>query len=890
LTRSLYCGDDSAMELITSHGNADFDSFAAMLAAGKLYPEAKMVFSGSKETALTAFLDNPYYDFDEIRLKDINPEEVSRLILVDVSHSSRLGPIAYLPHRKGVEVIIYDHHPAMESDIKARRRYVRPYGAITTLFVRILRRRKIPISKMEATIMAMGIYEDTGFLTYRTTTSEDVRQAAYLLDSGADLSLISNFLKRELTTEQLSLLNELISNADKHFVNGVPVVISQAERESFINDAAAVIQKQVDLQRYLVYIAVMRMGDKIHVIGRSRHHRVDIGKVVTELGGGGHATAASAVISGKTRVQVIELILDKMQELVDPTITAADIMNPNPHVLEPDTRISAARTRIVDLNINSFPIKEGDTVIGLVTRQLLDRAAAHRLRGTVREVMNSDLSLIRPEASVEEVEEQLMEGTQRCLLVGTDPSNVEGIITRMDLFRRIYVERRDARERDHIELVKPMRGHNIDEMLRKRLDARVITALKLASVVAESLDEKVYLVGGIVRDLIMNYPNKDVDLVVEDDGITFAKSLAEKSGGYTRSHERFGTAVVIFPDDFRLDVATARSESYSSPGALPQVSTGSLRADLYRRDFTINALAVSLLPKEFGRLIDYFGGLRDIRNKKIRVMHGLSFIDDPTRALRAIRFANRFAFDITEGTKQLLIGAMERHMLKRISGKRLHTEFRLIFEDPRPLHAVELLEYYGVLREIHQKIKLDRFTANLIRKIDATLSWFRLAYISGNPNPVLMIYMALFEKLTTAERRRVCKRLQLNPQITEVLTSFKQHMRKTLELFQSQDHPPPSTITDNFEILPLETVLFIHSFANREPVRLAVVNYLTSYHKVSPSLRGADLIKLGCEPGPNFSVILRRLRNARLDGDISSRADEISLVKKEFLDSGPQEK
>ncbi len=878
------------MEIITSHGNADFDSFAAMLAAGKLFPEAQIVFSGSKETALAAFLENPYYDFSEARLRDINLDEVKRLILVDVSHSSRLGPIASLPHRKGVEVFIYDHHPSMKSDIKAKRRYIRPYGAVTTLFVRILRRRKIPISRMEATIMAMGIYEDTGFLTYRTTSSEDVRQVAYLLDCGADLSLISNFLKRELTAEQLSLLNELISNADSHNVNGVPVVISQAERDKFINDAAAVIQKQVDLQHYLVYIAVMRMGDKIHVIGRSRHHRIDIGKVVTELGGGGHSTAASAVISGKTRLQVIELILDKMHELVDPTITAVDIMNPNPHTLAPETRISDARTKIVDLNINSFPIKDGGRVIGVVTRQLLDRAAAHRLRGTVREVMNVDLPLIRPEANVEEVEEQLMEGTQRCLLVGRDPASVEGIITRMDLFRRIYVERRDARERDHIELIKPIRSHNIEEMLRKRLDTRVITALKLVSEAAESSNEKVYLVGGIVRDLIMNYPNKDIDLVVEGDGIALANSLVEKSGGHVRSHERFGTAVVVFPDDFRLDVVTARSESYAAPGALPEVRTGSLRADLYRRDFTINALAINLLPSEFGRLIDYFGGLRDIRNKKIRVMHGLSFIDDPTRALRAIRFANRFSFDITEGTKQLLISAMERRMLKRISGKRIHTELKLLFDDPRPLHAVELLENYGILSELHRKIKLDRFTANLVRKIDATLSWFRLAYIRGNPSPVLLIYMALFEKLTSVERRRTCKRLQLGPQMTEVLLAFKQHMRKTLEMFRSQTQPAPSAIADNFEGLPLETVLFIHSFANRECVRLAVVNYLTKYRKVRPSLSGADLIKLGCEPGPSFSTILRRLRNARLDGEIRTKNDEISLVKKEYLDHGPQEK
>ncbi len=874
------------MEIITSHGNADFDSFAAMLAAHKLHPGARIVFSGSKETALQAFIDNPYYRFDEVRLRDLDFDSVDKMILVDVSHSSRLGPLAELARKPDVKVVIYDHHSSPESDIKASRTLIRPYGAVTTLLLRLLRRRRIAISRMEATIMAMGIYEDTGFLTYRTTTPEDARQIAYLLSCGADLSLVSNFLSRDLSTEQLSLLNQLIAGARSHDVAGVPVIISTAEREDFVSDAASVVHKQVELERYLVYVAVMRMGDKVHVIGRSRHHRVDISRALGEIGGGGHATAASAVVSDKTTVEVVEQLISVLRSTVKPTLMARDIMHPNPHSIGAEEDIRDARSKIVKLNINSLPIERGGRVVGIVTRQQLDRAAAHRLRGKVSEVMNPDIVIVPPDASIDEAEELLMEGTQRALLVGDGPGKVEGIITRMDLFLRLYVERRDARDRTRIDLQRSSRSLNVADMLDKRLDQRVLEALKLASETAQQQGKEVYLVGGIVRDLLLNLPNKDVDLVVSADGIGFAHEMAARGGGYAKAHPHFGTAVVIFPDGFRLDVATARSESYPSPGALPQVQKGGLRADLYRRDFTINTLAVSLVAGEFGRLIDYFGGLRDIRNRKVRVLHSLSFVDDPTRILRAIRFANRLSFEIADGTRQLMQGAMRRGMTRRVSGKRIHTEMKLLFDDPRPLHAAELLDRHGVLSALHGKVKLDRFTANLIRKIDASLSWFELNYLKGSPSRVLIFYMALFEKLRAHERRRLCERLDLPAKTSRILLRYKSDVRLSLALQRRKRAPLPSEFTILFDSMPLETALFIHAFSNREPMRQAVANYLTSYRLVRPRLRGKDLIALGLQPGPQFSEIFQRLRQARLDGEIDNREGEIRLVEEEFRKRG----
>ena len=158
-----------------------------------------------------------------------------------------------------------------------------------------------------------------------------------------------------------------------------------------------------------------------------------------------------------------------------------------------------------------------------------------------------------------------------------------------------------------------------------------------------------------------------------------------------RGYEKFGTAVVLFPDGFKIDVATARHEYYASPGALPTVETSSIKRDLYRRDFTINTLAVSLNTKTFGQLIDFFGGARDIKEKVIRVLHNLAFVEDPTRIMRAIRFSSRFSFGISKHTLTLMKGALKMQMFDKIEGKRLLNELIHILNEKNPLPALAMM-------------------------------------------------------------------------------------------------------------------------------------------------------------------------------------------------------
>jgi tRNA nucleotidyltransferase (CCA-adding enzyme) len=868
------------MEIISTHGNTDFDAFASMLAAQKLYPKAHILFWGAKERTLASFLDNPFYNFQEISMKEIVIEELERIILVDVSDSSRIGSVADLVDRSSAEVVLYDHHSQKQSDIDADHSVIEKTGACTTILLRELREKEIPISQMEATIYTLGIYEDTGFLTYPTTTPEDVKAVAWLLELGADLSLVSKFLKFELTPEQVELFNDLISNAEIVNIHGIPVVTSSASRENYFYDAAAVVHKLLEIEHYQVFIAAIRMGDRIHLIGRSRNSRVDLGDSFRQLGGGGHAPAAFATLINKTLIEARETVLKILEATTLPLVTCSDIMTRNLISIDSDFSLTAARELMIKQNISLAPVAKGKSYLGVVTRKQLDKAISHRLRVSVTDIMNPELLMLPTTAGIELAEKLIMEGTQSAVFIGDTRENIAGIITRMDLFRRLYIEKYDAEMTDSSGH-KPGRSRrfNSKEMLKKRLSSKVMSLLKSVSEVSKQRSEEVFLVGGIVRDLILGFSNQDVDLVVLGDGIEFAKTLATICGGHISAHQRFGTAVMVMPDGFHVDIVSARKESYDKPGALPTVQLGSLRADLYRRDFTINTLAINLTEGKFGQLVDYFGGIKDINNSTVRILHGLSFMDDPTRLLRAARFAARFNFSFSDGTKQALNTAIEKNMFSRISGKRIHQELVQILENSRPLATLELMDKLGILGALHRKVKLDRFTFELLSKLYDTISWFKIDFPDEKPTVFLLYYMVIFEKLTTTERKAVGKRLHLRTQQLKTFSVYKKQVKTIVHAAKQLKLSRISKLTNMMDNLSIESVLFLHAFANDELLKSDTAEYLRHYRSVRPSVSGKDLLAIGIAEGPIYTDILKRLRNQLLDGKLSSRAEQIEYAR-----------
>ncbi|MDD5205652.1 MAG: CBS domain-containing protein, partial [Desulfobacterales bacterium] len=731
-------GERRHVEVITTHLNADFDALASMIAAKKLYPRAILVFPGSQEKNLrNFFLYSTSYLFNFARIKQIDFESVKRLILVDTRQKNRIGKFAELVNRKGVEVHVYDHHIDSEDDVRGDFEVIRHSGSTTAILTEIIRERSIPITPDEATIMSLGIHEDTGSFTFSSTRSEDHIEAAWLIEKGANLNLIGDMLTRELKSEQVWLLNDLTQSAVTHTINGVEVVIAKAIREEYIGDFAVLVHKFMEMENLSVIFALAQMEDKIYLVARSRREDVNVADIALAFGGGGHPYAASATIRKKTLIQVEKMLQNFLRSRIIPQKRAKDMMSSPVIRIRPTQSIKEAASIMTKYNINVLlSIDEQENLTGYITRQIVEKAVYFGLGEIpVKEYTSIEYSTVGPDSSLKDVQELIIENKLRILPV-VDDHRVVGVITRTDLLNILVggpVISDFLYESKHASNFR--RHRNMTAVLKERLPRKVSKILADLGTAADGLGYNAFLVGGFVRDLLLVRENFDVDVVIEGDGIRFAQEFARIYGIKVRCHQKFGTAVLIFPDGFKIDVATARIEYYDSPAALPNVEESSLKMDLYRRDFTINTLAIRLNKGDFGGLIDYFGGAKDIKEKVIRVLHNLSFVEDPTRVLRAIRFEQRFGFKIGKLTLSLMKNAVSINSFKGVSGRRLFLELKLILTEQEPFKAIQRMSEFDLLKVISPRLKLSPEMSAVMEEIKGVLSWFNLLYLGESYDP-----------------------------------------------------------------------------------------------------------------------------------------------------------
>jgi len=869
------------MEIITSHTNADFDALASMVAAKKLYPAAILVFAGSQEKSMRDFfVESTAYTVETERLRNIDVDKITRLIIVDNRNPRRLGKLDGALGRPGVTVHIYDHHPGTEGDIRGEVEVIEEVGATTTLMVELLRNKNIAISPFEATVFALGIYEETGSLTYHSTTERDALAAAYLIGRGANLNIVADFISRDLTPEQVGVLNDLLAAAKRYDINGVDVVIAAVATPHFIPDLAALAHKMQANDGLDVVFLVVQSGEKTHIIGRTRVPRVNAGKVLESFGGGGHLTAASAVARDLTYLEARERLIDILKHHIKPGKAAADIMTTPVKTIGTGASLQQASEDMTRFSVNVLPVLDGQDFQGIITREVVQKALFHGLgKRSVDEFMTTGVSIVGPDMPMGSVEQIMIGERQRFLPVIGPDGALAGAITRTDLLRSLHEERFSrngvppAEEETH-------QVRNIRGMIEERIAPAVRKALKQVGDAADETGFPVYLVGGIVRDLFLRTANYDIDIVVEGDGITFAGILVNKLGGRMKTHQKFGTAVVVLPDGLKIDIATARLEYYESPAALPTVELSSIKKDLYRRDFTINTLAVRLNAGHFGELIDFFGGLRDIKERTLRILHNLSFVEDPTRVFRVIRFEQRFDFTISKHTLNLIKSSVNMRLFDRLSGERIYDELVLMFSELDPLKVLKRLRELDLLKFLHPGLRFTAELERLFMDIGESLTWYRLLYLDVPAERWFVYLMGLLDRLKDDAAEKALERLAVPLRVRKRFMVSRQHCRDVLLEFYRSDHIPASRIYELLRHLDIEQLLIMMAKARKESAKRYLSLYLTRLREVRISLTGDTLKELGLPPGPRYKKILGGLLNAKLDGRISTEEDEIEFVRK----------
>jgi tRNA nucleotidyltransferase (CCA-adding enzyme) len=872
------------VEVITTHLNADFDAFASMVAAKKLYPDAAVCFPGSQgKNVRDFFIESTLYILSIERAKDIDLDKITRLILVDTRQKSRIGRFASVAEAGKAEIHIYDHHPASEDDVKGGVEIIEEIGATVSILIREIKKRGIELNAEEATVLALGIYEDTGSFTFPSTTSADMEAAAWLLSKGANLNIISNMMTADLNKDQIEVLHQLIHEAETLNIGGIEIVVTTATAENYVGDLALLVHKFKDMENIDALFALVRMEDRVHLIGRSAIVEVNAGDIAAEFGGGGHAQAASATIRDMTIHTAHEKLLNLLHERVQPKRTAGEIMSHPVIALEPHQTIGEAAVFLSRYQVSSLPVAGSEGILGILHRTAVDKAVHHGLdQHPVTDYMNPGAPTVTPDTPIEQVVRLTVEGRQRLVPV-VDDGRLVGVISRSDLLGHLKLPQgSDSSTPDEFPAGRP-RTKSVRRLLEERLPRDVLNVLKNAGDIAEQRQESVYLVGGTVRDLLLRDSNLDIDLVVEGEGIPFARALAEQFPGCrVRSHEKFGTAVVLFPDGFKIDIATARLEYYERPGALPTVETSCIKRDLYRRDFTMNTLAVCLNPSRFGQVLDFFGGSRDIKEKVIRVLHNLAFVEDPTRILRAIRFSSRFGFVISKHTATLIKGALKMQVFANVEGKRIANELIHILEERSPSSCLSVMASYGVLPAIHPALSFDERARALFESAAGVLSWWKYLFKKDKVDAWRVYFLALTDALSHEEYASVLERLAFPIGARQKALVERSEMRMALTFFASNHVVRPSVVVHVLKPLSLEALLFMMAKTTRDTTRKWIADYISSLRYVKPALRGNDLKAMGFEPGPVFTSILNRLRDARLDGEVASAEDERNLIRRTY--------
>jgi tRNA nucleotidyltransferase (CCA-adding enzyme) len=885
--------NNKELAVITTHVNADFDALASMLAAQKLYPDALVVFPGSQEKNLKNFFINSMaYLFNMVDINDIDFSKVKRLILVDTRQRGRIGKLIDVLENSDIEIHIYDHHPPTSNDIKGSLEVHGKTGANVTILTEIIKEKKFGISPDEATIMCLGLYEDTGSFTFPSTTERDFLAAAFLLSKGANLNIVSDLIARELSPEQVVLLNDMIQAVTRYNINGIEIVVTSVTLEKYMPDFAFLVQKMVKMENIDAIFAIARMENKIYVVARSRINEVDVGAILADIGGGGHAYAAAASIKGETLAQTETRLIQFLYEKVKACRQAKDLMSSPAISISPDVLCKKAQNIITRYNLNALVVTEkGDAteeLRGYITRQVIEKALYHKLdQVPVKEYMTTEVVTVGPDADLPEIQEKIIDNKQRILPV-MQGATIIGVITRTDLLNILVGQSEPKSEisPDPLKGSAHARTRNVVRFMKERLSADLIKRLQQIGEVAQDIGCEAFVVGGFVRDLFLYRKNEDLDIVIEGEGIAFAGKYAKLVGARIHTHEKFGTAVIIFPDGFKIDVASARMEYYKFPAALPVVEMSSIKLDMYRRDFTINTLAIQLNPDKFGTLIDFFAARKDIKEKIIRILHNLSFVEDPTRVFRAIRFEQRFEFTIGKLTAGLISNAVTMDFFRGLSGKRVFTELRIIMEEKNPVAAITRLNDFDLLKVIHPSITLDKNFISLLNSVKEVLSWHDLLFLDESYKQWIVFFLVLINQCNVKRTGDICRRFELAPQYVKIFCIERFEADRCGTRLERNLSVSDSFLYRKLTGFRTELILYMMAAARQQAVKKAISHFFTDLRRTGISLKGRDLKKMKLKPGPVYRQVLAAVLDAKLDRKLKTKKDEIDFAR-HYIETHP---
>lgn len=922
------------MHLILCHTTADFDALGAAVGLSRLYPGSKIVLTGGSHPGVRDFLALHRDEFPLIERRSVNPEKIRFITVVDTQSRERLGKASEwfdLPNL--YEITVCDHHPDSELNIPATTTQIESVGSTTTLVVEKLKNAKQHrqtedtkwlLTAAEATVMALGIHVDTGSLTFEGSTARDALALAWLMENGASLQVIAEYIEPGFSTQLQDLLTVALERLHQVTVRGYQVAWVLLETEDYVPGLSSLASQLIEITESDALLLgncqqkKNKETERLTVIGRSRIEQTSLNQLFKPFGGGGHDQAASVVIKDTNPQEKLTEIVEEFQAQIPHPPTAKELMSSPVRTIRPETTIAEAHRILLRYGHSGLSVvDEQDQLVGIISRRDLDIALHHGFsHAPVKGYMTPQLKTIKPDTTLPEIE-SLMVTYDIGRLPVLDGNNLLGIVTRTDVLRLLHQQQRPQKKLGQGCIPGSSRD-SIQELLERRLAPPLLELLNRLAELTEERGWQLYLVGGAVRDLLLADPEKtllltDIDLVVDGchqssndlennqqndknpPAVELASALQKTySNARLDVHGQFQTAALLWHNDpvldsLWIDIATARTEFYPYPAANPEVEASSIRQDLYRRDFTINALALRLTQPYQGELLDFFGGMNDLQNRQIRVLHANSFIEDPTRIYRAVRFAVRLGFELEFQTKDYIQYAINSGIYEKVQSEnystrqrvpaletRLKSELKYILQAPYWKPALQLLGELKALRCIHPTLELNRELWRQVRLVDRGLIRF-------DPQKTLTHWQVRLEvliaHLAPEYRGDVAETLQFSQDSIERLQQLEPAKAEVMKRM-----PECQLASQFYRLLAPYDLPMLILIAVQCPrwVRRRIWQYLTHWWTVKPLLNGNDLKQLGYKPGPKFKQMLDDLLVATLDKEICDRKSAEAFIKAKY--------
>lgn len=881
--------------IITTHKNPDFDAFAASVAASLLYHDSVIVIDSEPQQNLKEFLNiyNISYkksnEFEDEFEEQIKNKDFEKIVVVDTSDINRIPESIKFLIEESLPVDIYDHHPELkEQNIKGNN-FSKPVGSSTTILVEMLFEKGISISDTLKTLFLIAIHEDTGNFVYPTTSWLDHEMAAQLIKSGARIEEVEEFVSLEMTQDQKILFDKLYNHVEEFYIDEICVNIAYAECDKFIGGLNIITHKLFETLTPDVLFVVVKMGKTIYIVARSKTNQIDLNKIMSSFGGGGHKKAGAAKVKDQSPTKVINKIKSELKSSFIPVLKAKHVMSSPVRTILSNETVQRAYEIMYQTGHSGLPVIENNKLVGMVTKKDVEKAMKHGLKNApVKSIMSTNLKVANVETSLTQIRRMMAEEDIGRIPIIKDGMLV-GIITRTDLVRAsngVFNFSYNPILKEKYE------SQNVKKHMEEFLPPSVLNLLRLLGDYGNEQNINVYVVGGFVRDLLLairakqlNYAEIkkslflefDIDIVVEGEALTFGRYAAKQLNAKYVEHEKFHTCSLFYRishKTIRVDIATARTEYYEEAGELPNVEFSTIKKDLARRDFTINAMAIKLNPDSFGILLDFFNCRKDLEENKIRILHPLSFIEDPTRVLRAIRFEQRFGFEIEPYTLNKLIEAVEGNYLERVTGMRLREEFEKILNEPDPLKALERMGNLNIISHLFEKTYYTPTLQKELEKLFQVLDFFNknLKNYTKNVRIFHVVLYVLLQYTPTDSLKKIVQRYglpknfinklqQINSIFEEINDTIKNSFGKQLkEIFT------PSFFYDRCSTLDNEQLIF---FATKLPDDLLPLfySYLKKLEELNLQISGKDLLEKGYK-GKEIKLKLEEIKKLLLDGKI----------------------